>query len=66
MTITLTKEQQDKLLTWAGRIATAEVSGDMEPSGYTLEISISPFGDEAEAVSGGKRLELGAVQVRLI
>jgi len=66
MTITLTKEQQDKLLTWAGRTAASEVSGDMEPSGYTLEISISPFGYDAEAVSSGNRLELGTVQVLLI
>jgi len=66
MTITLTKEQQDKLLTWAGRIAASEVSGDMEPSGYRLEISVSSYGYDAEAVSNGNRLELGTVQVRLI
>jgi len=43
MTITLTKEQQDKLLNWAGRFVDAEVSADMEPTGYVLEISVSPY-----------------------
>jgi len=66
MTITLTKEQQDKLLNWSGRFVDAEVSGDMEPTGYVLEISVSPCGHEAEAVRGRDRLELGTVQVQVI
>ena len=66
MTITLTKEQQDKLLAWAGRITASEVSADMEPGGYRLEISVSSLGYDAEAVSGRQRLDLGDVQVTLI
>lgn len=66
MRITLTVEQQDVLLAWAGENTAAEVTADCEPSGYSLVISICPpFGYSVEAVFGARRLDLGLAEVEL-
>lgn len=66
MVITLSLEQQTKLLAWAGSITEDHVNADCLPPGYTLHIEIgAPFPAEAFAVSGAHRLELGEVTVNL-
>ena len=66
MQITLSVEQTEKLFEAAGEFAAAEVDADCEPSGYGLEISIFSGVHWAEAVIGGKRIDLGDVSVKLI
>jgi len=65
MKITLTAEQQKMLLDWARVTTAAEVEADCEPSGYTLEINVSPYEVNVEAVCGSRRLDLGEAQLEL-
>jgi hypothetical protein len=66
MIITLSTEQQAKLLEWAGSSTQAHLEADCLPQGYTLHIDVGgPFPDVAWAVSGPRRLELGEVSVQL-
>ena len=66
MVITLTLEQQKKLLAWAGAITEAHVNAECEPPGYTLEIDVaSPWSPDARAVCGNSVVELGDVSLQL-
>ena len=66
MLIRIPLEQERRLLDWAGTLARAELDADLEPSGYTLQISFAPgLGWSAEAVSGTATLDLGDVEVLL-
>lgn len=66
MQITLSDEQTERLLLEARRFTTAEVDADCEPSGYTLEISMTAIDCWAEAIIGSRRIDLGKVNVQLI
>jgi hypothetical protein len=63
MKITLNAEQQEKLLDWARVNTAAEIEADCEPSGYTLEINVSPYEVNVEAVCGSRRLDLGEAKL---
>jgi hypothetical protein len=65
MLIKLSKEQQDRLLTWSGEITSAHHNEDSMAPGYELVITVSMLGAEAVAHSGGAELELGDVDVML-
>lgn len=66
MVITLTMEQQRKLLVWAGEIARGHVDAEAEPPGYTFHIDMAPpWGVEAHAVCGNSEIELGLVSLKL-
>lgn len=66
MQITLSVEQTNNLLEAAGKLVASEVDADCELSGYGLEISIASVARRAEAVIGGRRIDLGDVDVQLI
>ena len=66
MLIRLSTEQECRLLQWAGLFTEAEISSDIEPSGYELRVCIAPgLGCFAEAVKDACVLELGKVEVIL-
>lgn len=66
MLIRLSTEQECRLLQWAGLFTEAEMSSDIEPSGYEIRVSIAPgLGCFAEAIKGAYVLELGEVEVVL-
>jgi hypothetical protein len=64
--ITLAEDQQQMLMDWSAENTAAEVEAECEPSGYRLEIHVSPYGVRAEAIFGARRLELGEVQLELL
>ena len=61
MLIKLSQEQEECLLSWSGKIVEENINSGCEPPGYELIISISSFGQEAEAVCGAERLDLGDI-----
>ncbi len=63
MIIQLSKEQQQALLEWSGRINRAHFEEDSLPPGYELIVSVSFLGAIAEARSDSELLELGQVDV---
>lgn len=66
MVITLSREQQTKLLLWARQITASHVDDDCMPPSYTLEIEIGGgLEDVACARCGSSRIELGAVDIQL-
>lgn len=65
MIISLTLEQQTKLLNWSGKINEDHANADCLSPGYYLEIGICSIENTACAVCGSLRLELGDVEVNL-
>jgi hypothetical protein len=66
MVITLTIEQQEKILKWIQPINEAHGLEDVEPPGYTIEIDVGgPYGCYAWAVCGKARVELNEVKLEL-
>ena len=66
MNINFSIEQQAALLNWVANITSSEVDSNIEPSGYCLEIFICPpWPEQACAVKGSNRLDLGDVQLNL-
>jgi hypothetical protein len=66
MVITLSIEQQSKIMEWIIPINEAHGNEGFEPPGYTIEVSIGgPYGCYAWAISETSRIELDEVQVKL-
>ena len=66
MRISLSEEQESRLFEWISRMTAAEVSSDVEPSDYLVQILISPvFGASAVAKKGSAVLDLGDVDLKL-
>ncbi len=65
MLIKLSKEQQERLLIWNGKITSAHHNEDAMAPGYELVIRFSMLGADAIARSGEAKLELGDVEVTL-
>ncbi len=66
MIIRLNREQESRLLEWAGETTRAHTDADLEPPGYALEIDILPaLGAYAEATCGNSRIDLGEVDMQL-
>jgi hypothetical protein len=64
MIIHFSKQQQDDLSAWIGKINWAHFAEECEPPGYDLVISISHVGiNSAEARCGSQTLDLGDVDV---
>ena len=64
MLIRFTREQQDRLLEWAGAFTSSELEADVEPSGYRILIEVAPpEGVSAIACTGDSLLELGEVVI---
>ena len=66
MLILFTREQQDRLLEWAGALTSGEIEADVEPSGYRILLEVAPpEGVFAIACKGDALLELGEVVIEL-
>ncbi len=66
MHIHLSEEQDSRLLAWIGPMTAAEVFSGVEPTGYTIEILVSPdFGVLGTARKGEARLSLGDIELTL-
>mgnify|MGYP001160641352 CR=1 FL=1 len=66
MRISLSEEQDSRLLEWISRMTAAEVSSDVEPSDYMIQILVSPiFGASAVAKKGSAIFDLGDVDLEL-
>lgn len=65
MSIHLSPEQTGRLLDWARGGISVELDDDCEPSGYTLEVTVTPGKKWVEAVGYG-RIDLGDVKVKLV
>ena len=62
MLIRFTREQQDRLLEWAGAFTSSELEADVEPSGYRILIEVAPpEGVSAIACRGVSLRGLGGV-----
>jgi hypothetical protein len=58
--ITLSDEQEQRLMDWARQMNSAEAESGCEPSGYELVIGVSAFGTDVQARHGKKKLDLGS------
>lgn len=64
MKITLSAEQESKLMEWVGLRNSEQIAADCEPSGFDLVVSVAgPYGTWATARIGDLTLELGEVEV---
>ena len=63
--IKISKIQEDMISNWMGKIVEGHINEELEPpSGVNIVISIDHiWGDEAEAVSGSQRIDLGSVEI---
>ena len=66
MRISLSEEQDSRLSEWISHMTAAEVSSDVEPSDYMIQILVSPiFGASAVARKGSAICDLGEVDLEL-
>lgn len=67
MIITLSAEQQDQLFAWLRPITEGHVNDDCMPPGYSLEIRVGGgiWGNDAMAICGSEKLDLGDVLVTI-